>query len=430
MTGARRRIRPSVGKDLAAGVAFRLFASLSQEEVMPKKLVIFCDGTWNEPTKRGTNVVRMLQATDFSDKDGNPQITHYIAGIGTRREDEKFLGGAFGFGISENIKDAYAFIVSNYEVGDEIYLFGFSRGAYTARSIAGLIHNLGILNRFNLPYVSIAYKHYKDKIVPWKPGGEESKKFREQYCHPYPTKIRFLGVWDTVGALGAPYGEILGRLLNVFFKTGFHDVTLSESVDAAYHALAADERRWPFRPTPMAFTEYHLKRNRESIADPKRGFPLYAQRWFPGVHSNVGGGYQQHGLSDYALKWMAERAEENGLKLKNLPEVQFAPDRSFAPDPTEKIENSQTLGYRIATVLLVKIPRLLGLKAVYPTKDHPLAKHINWIGDYVRPLGAQEDVGAVTEKMGLDPRYRPANIPAPIKSVSPSDKKEFVDHEG
>ncbi len=92
-----------------------------------KKLVIFCDGTWNEPTERGTNVVRMLQATDFADADDRPQLTHYIAGVGTRK-DEKVIGGAFGFGISDNIKDAYAFIVSNYEVGDEIYLFGFSRG--------------------------------------------------------------------------------------------------------------------------------------------------------------------------------------------------------------------------------------------------------------------------------------------------------------
>jgi uncharacterized protein (DUF2235 family) len=398
---------------------------------MSKKLVIFCDGTWNEPTKRGTNVVRMLQATDFADKEGNPQVAHYIAGVGTRRDDEKVIGGAFGFGISENIKNAYAFIVSNYEKGDEIYLFGFSRGAYTARSIAGLIHNLGVLYRYNLPLVSIAYNYYKDKSEPWKPSGAAADKFRREYCHLYPTKIRFLGVWDTVGALGAPYGEILGRLLDKLFKTGFHDVMLSESVDAAYHAMAADERRWPFRPTPIALTEYHHARNRESMADPKRGFPLYAQRWFPGVHSNVGGGYQQHGLSDYALQWMAARAEENWLKLKNLADVQFSLDRPFAADPTEKIENSQTLGYRLATALLVKVPRLFGLKSVYPTKDRPLAKHINWIGDYVRPIGAQEDVSAVTVKMGVDPGYSPTNIPVPIASVSPSGQpKELQDHEG
>ena len=385
---------------------------------MSKKLVIFCDGTWNEPTKRGTNVLRMLQAADFVDKNGNPQVIHYIAGIGTRREDEKFIGGAFGFGISENIKNAYAFIVSNYEEGDEIYLFGFSRGAYTARSIVGLIHNLGVLYRYNLPLVSIAYGHYKDKSEPWRPSGEAADKFRREFCHPYPTKIRFLGVWDTVGALGAPYGELLGRLLDMLFKTGFHSVTLSESVDSAYHAMAADELRWPFRPTSMVLTEYHRARNLESIADPQRGFPLYAERWFPGTHSNVGGGYEQHGLSDYALQWMAARAEENGLRLKNFADVQFSRDRPFAPDPTEKIENSQTLGYRFATTLMVKVPRLFGLKSVYPNNDQPLVKHINWIGDYVRPIDAQDDVSVITEKMGVDPGYHPTNIPIPDASMS------------
>jgi uncharacterized protein (DUF2235 family) len=380
-----------------------------------KSLVIFCDGTWNEPTKRGTNVLRMLQAMDFADKDGNPQLAHYIAGVGTRREDEKFIGGAFGFGISENIKDAYSFIVSNYEVGDKIYLFGFSRGAYTARSIAGFIHNLGILYRYNLPLVSVAYKYYKDKTEPWSPHGAESINFRQQYCHPYPNKIRFLGVWDTVGALGAPYGEILGRMLDALFNTGFHDVTLSESVDAAYHAMAADERRWPFRPTPIVLTDYHLSRNKENLAE--YGFPLYAQRWFPGVHSNVGGGYEtKHGLSDYALQWMAARAQENGLKLENLSEVRYAPDRPFAPDPSEPIENSQTLAYRLATILLVKIPGLLGHKSVYPDSDQPLAAHIDWRGDYVRPIGPSEDVSAVEEKIGVDPSYRPINCPGPTLS--------------
>ncbi len=396
---------------------------------MPKKLVIFCDGTWNEPTKRGTNVVRMLQATDFADKDGNPQITHYIAGVGTRRGDEKVLGGAFGFGISENIKNAYAFIVSNYNVGDEIYLFGFSRGAYTARSIAGLIHNLGVLCRCNLPLVSVAYNHYKDRTDAWKPGGAESEKFRKEYCHPYPTKIRFLGVWDTVGALGAPYGELLGRILDALFKTGFHDVTLSRSVDAAYHAMAADERRWPFRPTPVSLMEYHRTRNERNIAE--HGFPLYAERWFPGVHSNVGGGYEKYGLSDCALQWMADRAKENGLKLIDWKAVGFAPDRPFAPDPKEEIENSQTLGYRLATAWLVKLPTLFGLKSVYPTRDQLLARYVDWIGDYVRPIRTQADVSALMEKKKVDPDYNPRNVPlTPASAFSPAQSKEREDVDG
>jgi uncharacterized protein (DUF2235 family) len=258
--------------------------------------------------------------------------------------------------------------------------------------------------------VSIAYDYYKDKTDAWKPQGEESVKFREQYCHPYPTKIRFLGVWDTVGALGAPYGEILGRLLDAWFKTGFHDVTLSESVDAAYHALAADERRWPFRPTPIVLTDYHRARNQESLA--KNGFPLYAERWFPGAHSNVGGGYEKHGLSDCALQWMAERAEENGLKLKDWSSVPFAPGRAFAPNPAEPIENSQTWGYQFFTALLVKLPGLLGLKSVYPEGDQPLAAHVDWRGDYIRPIGASADVSAVEAKLKVDPSYRPGNCPS------------------
>jgi uncharacterized protein (DUF2235 family) len=374
---------------------------------MAKKLVIFCDGTWNEPTDRATNVVRLLQATDFADHDGNPQLTHYIAGVGTRM-DEKFRGGAFGYGISDNIKDAYTFIVSNYEKGDQIYLFGFSRGAYTARSIAGLVHNFGVLHRYNLPLVSIAYDRYKDKSPSWKPSGADAVAFRNAYCHEYPTKIRFLGVWDTVGALGAPYGEILGRLVAKIFKTGFHDVTLSESVDAAYHALAADERRWPFRPTPIALTDYHRARNEKNLTE--HGFPLYAERWFPGVHSNVGGGYKRHGLSDVALQWMAARAEQNGLKLTNLADAKFPSDRPFDPDPAQPIENSQNWLYRLATSLFVKAPDVFGIKSVYPTEDQPLAKHVRWPGDYIRPIDPQADVGPVREKKKIDPNYDPANV--------------------
>jgi uncharacterized protein (DUF2235 family) len=155
---------------------------------MPKKLAIFCDGTWNEPTKHGTNVLRMLQATEPKDANGDhPQLVHYIAGVGTRK-GERFRGGAFGLGISDNIIDAYSFIVSNYENGDEIFLFGFSRGAYTARSIAGLIHNLGVLKRHNLPLIAEAYKHYKDKTDDWKPSGTEG--FFPNYGREPPVEKR------------------------------------------------------------------------------------------------------------------------------------------------------------------------------------------------------------------------------------------------
>ncbi|MEF3367989.1 DUF2235 domain-containing protein [Methylocystis sp. 9N] len=375
---------------------------------MAKKLVIFCDGTWNEPTERGTNVLRTLQALESVDAQGNPQIAHYIAGIGTRR-GERFKGGTFGYGISNNIKDAYSFIVSNYDPGDEIFFFGFSRGAYTARSIAGLIHNLGVLKRNKLPLISIAYDRYKDKKdSDWRPSGAKSAQFRADYCHPWPANIRFLGVWDTVGALGAPYGEILGYLVDRLFGCSFHDVKLSESVQSAYHALAADERRWPFRPTPIELTDYHRARNDKSLS--ARKFPLYHQKWFPGVHSNVGGGYEHYGLSDVALEWMVACARENGLNIAPLESAEFSKDRTFKKDYSQPVETSQKVYYRLLTAALVKAPSLIGLKSVYPTCDCDLVKHVSWGGDYIRPIGPDEDVEAIREKQKVDPAYRPLNL--------------------
>ncbi|TDX65176.1 uncharacterized protein (DUF2235 family) [Methylosinus sp. sav-2] len=374
---------------------------------MPKKLVIFCDGTWNEPTAHNTNVVRLLQATELKCKNGDPQILHYIAGVGNRKI-EKYRGGILGYGVSYNIKDAYSFIVSNYEHGDKIYLFGFSRGAFIARVIADMIHKFGVLRCQDLHLVEEIYRYHKSRSEEWRPQEARTRKFREDnFCY-YPVGIRFLGIWDTVGALGIPYSATLGRLNDRFFKTGFHDSMLNVSVDAAYHAIAADERRWPFRPMPIELSDYHRQRNQRNIAE--HGFPLYVERWFPGVHSNVGGGYREHGLSDYTLQWMAERAKENGLNLKDLGEALSGSNRPFAPDLKEKIANSQTLLYRIPTVLLVKIPSYFGITSAHPATDQPLTKNIKWNGDYVRPIGTQEEVSDLPDKMGVDPEYRPPQL--------------------
>jgi uncharacterized protein (DUF2235 family) len=175
---------------------------------MPKKLAIFCDGTWNQASAQRTNVVRLFQATLPADKatPPNPQLVYYVKGVGTRWE-EQIRGGAFGYGISDNIKSAYSFIVANYESGDEIFLFGFSRGAYTARSIAGLIQNIGVLRRQNLHLVEFGFNKYRDKAPEWHPDGPEAVVFRKKNSHP-DESIEFIGVWDTVGALGSPYGVI------------------------------------------------------------------------------------------------------------------------------------------------------------------------------------------------------------------------------
>lgn len=302
---------------------------------MRKKLAIFCDGTWNEPAVNPTNVAKLFAAT-CHDNEGVPQVTYYIAGIGTHWYD-RYLGGAFGVGMSDNIKAGYGFLCSNYEPGDDIYLFGFSRGAFTARSLAGLIHNMGILKREYFVKINEAYDHYRDRSAKWHPShelGSPTTTFRQRYTYGGET-VTFLGVWDTVGALGAPYGFIIiGYLLNRFFDCQFHDLKLSSSIQSACHAVARDEHRWPFRPTLWELHPSH---------DPSK----FIEKWFPGVHSDVGGGYMESGLSDRALQWMAMQAERQGLK--SMPIV---------CSTQMQRHDSQRWYYRWATLLFVKWPVL------------------------------------------------------------------------
>ena len=315
-------------------------------------------------------------------KISQPQITHYVEGVGTRK-DETLTGGAFGLGIGANIKNAYGFLVSNYEPGDQIFLFGFSRGAYTARSIAGLIRNMGILKRNHLHRVNEAYKNYKDTTSTWHPDSPESKAFRQQYTHQNET-IAFLGVWDTVGALGAPFATPVGLLLVKFLGSEFHDVKLSSIIESAYQALASDEKRWPFRPCLWELNENHRQKNAQSQS--KGGIPFYEEKWFPGVHSNVGGGYENAGLSDCSLKWMAERAQQRGLNV----DLKFGCicEPPFKPDETQKIANSQTAFYRLTTILFTKLPSLIWKNPV--VLESPGKLQFN--GDYNRrPSAAMND---------------------------------------
>ncbi len=339
----------------------------------PKNIIVLCDGTWNKPDQKAsggkpcpTNVAKLFEAICPCDADGVAQFVHYVPGVGTSWRD-RLKGGGFGYGISDNIKSGYKAICSNYEEGDRIFLFGFSRGAYTARSIAGLIHNMGIVRRVNIFKVDEAFAHYKDKAPEWAPGNLLANRFQEEFCWP-SKRIHFLGVWDTVGALGAPYGVALGWLVDKLFKCGFHDTKLSSSVRSASHAVAIDEHRWPFRPTLWTLGSSHT--------NPAN----FEERWFPGVHADVGGGYAESGLSDIALDWMADRACQRGLSL-DLGRVSNPP---FRPEPTQTMHNSQTLLYRLATLAFVKLPTALGMKL--PGIDKADVERVTWLGDYRRPI--------------------------------------------
>jgi uncharacterized protein (DUF2235 family) len=310
-----------------------------------KRLVVCCDGTWNRPdhVDRGvaapTNVAKLALAVADRDADGVQQVVHYEAGVGTRRS-ERLLGGGFGYGLSRNVRDAYRFLVDAYEPGDQVFLLGFSRGAYTARSVAGLIRNAGILRRDERERIDQAYTLYRDPHRDTEPSGIAAELFRRSYAYG-ETPIDFIGVWDTVGALGIPIDGFRPPLLSRMWS--FHDTRLSRIVRHAYHAVAIDERRAPFRPT--------LWERGEGAGD-----QVLEQTWFAGVHCDVGGGYRDPELSEITLLWMAERARDCGLALEADHLVAAAPGfdpasrragRCVAPSATGPIHESRNGFYRV-----------------------------------------------------------------------------------
>jgi hypothetical protein len=223
----------------------------------------------------------------------------YLTGVGAGSYAlDKLLGGAFGFGLFGNIRSAYRFLALNYEPGDEIFVFGFSRGAYTARSLVGMIGRVGLLTRDALVADKLpeAIARYQRTSPGKAQFGESDAEFRRDHCHR-DAAVHLLGVFDTVGALGVP-GAIRQH-------HQFHDVNLSDVVLCARQALAIDERRVKFEPCLWEADEEQRRVDEET--------ERVQQLWFEGAHSDVGGGYAETGLSDTALLWMAVEANRRGL---------------------------------------------------------------------------------------------------------------------
>ncbi|MGA9346311.1 MAG: DUF2235 domain-containing protein [Nocardioidaceae bacterium] len=262
-----------------------------------KRLVVCCDGTWNKPDSAHiTNIEKIARTiqTDPSASGGVQQLVLYVGGVGIGYKLDQLLGGAFGSGLFNNVKTAYRFLALNYEEGDEIFVFGFSRGAYTARSLVGMIGYVGLLTRRSVIADKLpeAVTRYQRKQPAAGAFGASNEEFKRDFCHAdIPTK--FIGVFDTVGALGVP-----GMLPK---DHQFHDINLGDSVQCARQALAIDEQRMVFAPC--------LWEAPERPEDPDR----VKQVWFEGAHSDVGGGYGETGLSDTALLWMASEANQRGL---------------------------------------------------------------------------------------------------------------------
>jgi uncharacterized protein (DUF2235 family) len=313
-----------------------------------KRLIVCCDGTWNraDQVRDGvatpTNVVKVHKALGDRDREGNPQVAHYVEGVGTKRW-ERVRGGGLGVGLSRNVQDVYRFLVDRYEPGDRLYFFGFSRGAFTARSAVGLVRNSGILRREHADRIKEAYRLYRSRKPGDAPKGDAAERFRGDYSHP-SCEIEFVGVWDTVGALGIPIDGIRPPLLSRLWT--FHDTTLSSAVRHAYHAVSIDERRGPFKPTLW------VKAKDDGPAEDQ----TVEQVWFAGVHSDVGGGYPDPSLSEIPLRWMVEKATSCGLAFTTdrllLKREGFDDQRrclgiELAPNPCGEIHDSLSLLYRL-----------------------------------------------------------------------------------
>jgi uncharacterized protein (DUF2235 family) len=285
-------------------------------------IVICCDGTWNTPDQldKGvpapTNVVRLYNTLADADDHGQRQESYYHPGVGTSGKWwDKKLGGGTGAGLDQYIKSAYQKLCYSYSPGDQIFLFGFSRGAYTVRSLGGFIGRCGLLTIRDLEpnevwsrIESLLKLGYRRKLETRADWDERGWKFHNSAGVDIP--IRFIGVWDTVGALGIPDDMALLNLLDDRNRYTFHDTTLHDTVRTARHALAMDERRASFQPT--LWTDVPATRDLKQL-------------WFPGVHSDVGGGYRENGLADGALKWMIEEAAQCGLEF-NKAVAQIKPD--------------------------------------------------------------------------------------------------------
>lgn len=260
---------------------------------MPRNIVICCDGTCNQFGSVNTNVVRLFQSVV---RDSDQQVAFYDPGVGTFAATffgfyigkflGKLLGAAFGYGVKRNMETCYRFLMDHYAEGDRVYLFGFSRGAFTARSLASMLDRCGLLHPGHqnlIPYVSAQYFGTQDAA--------EIDAFKRTFCRE--CKPRFVGVWDTVGSIG---------WLKAFRQ--FRHNRLSPGVAFACHAVSIDEKRSKF---PVTLWD-------EAALQPGQ---QVEQVWFAGVHCDVGGGYADHALANIPFHWMLEHAAARGLEIRD-----------------------------------------------------------------------------------------------------------------
>jgi uncharacterized protein (DUF2235 family) len=344
---------------------------------MAKRLALFLDGTWNT-INDNTNVWR-LKSLCVDNRE--TQLTYYDPGLGTAF-GQKLTGGIWGVGIDDNVIDAYKWLVENYAAGDEIFIFGFSRGAYTARSLSGLIGKCGLLELGAPLSIRQLYDRYKRgsittirTLIEQKAGGQTNFCREEEWILQYSrdTEIKFVGVWDTVGRVGdaANYLNTGVRRQNQF----------------CFHALAIDEHRSNFEPT--LWTKKVAKGCPED--PPPRPLSQVEQRWFVGAHGNVGGGCDNDLLVQLPFKWIMDKAHLHGLVFRK--EITIDGDPSTAPY-TDSYRDFLRGTYR-----WVARPYYRPIGVDLEETDKEIVYSINETID-----------ASVFERWRFDPQYRPRNL--------------------
>ncbi|KAK6338150.1 hypothetical protein TWF696_001621 [Orbilia brochopaga] len=282
-----------------------------------KRLIIACDGTWQDSNgdlqdgklKPPTNVTRICRAIKSLSSSGIPQIVYYQAGPGTSSNPfDKFIGGAMGEGVAQNMRECFSFLSNNYAPGDEIFFIGFSRGAFTARSVASMVAGLGVLTKRGLEAFAVIMKDYQHRYdkgyrspQPNCPFPNKSSAADPEYINQLyrlgmtipDVTVKAIAVWDTVGALGIPkigWLQKLGLQSRKMDEMMFYDTSLNPHVEYAFQVLALDERRSPFTPAVWEL--------------PKGSPTVLRQVWMPGEHSNVGGGCDDQNIANVSLAWM------------------------------------------------------------------------------------------------------------------------------
>ncbi len=358
-----------------------------------KKIVICCDGTGNEFGQQISNVVKLYQMLIRSSE----QITYYHPGLGTMGARNaltpigkwwtKVIGLAFGYGISDNVADAYLYLMRRFQEGDEVYVFGFSRGAYTARALCGMLHIVGLLTEDNEALIPYAIRMIKRREIDFKVAAQFKKTF-SRVCKPH-----FLGVWDTVSSVGWVYNGV---------RFPFTNVTRNPDLNIVRHAVSIDERR--------AFFRQNL------VGAPNGPQQDVEELWFAGVHSDIGGGYpeQESQLSKITLRWMMYEAVRAGLVVdqKSMADILGARPGYCVPDPLTKNQHQSLNCW-------------WWLAEVWPKIVHKQNPDLSWRKSLYFNLGRRRWIQpnpaahqSVEQRLAeCKPPYRPGNLPQDVAFV-------------